>query len=96
MTDGSTRFKLKIIADLDKASRDEEGKRWISHLYSAELVRDARGKYSVDLHKDVVTLSSQISEKGRGLELSELQYFNGTRGLTTDATAGPPLRGCVR
>ena len=78
-----------MIADLDKASRssDKEG-GWVSRLYSATLLRnEATDMYSLKVSKNIITLRSQLSEKGRGLELSELQYFNG-RLLTVDDRTG--------
>lgn len=63
------------------ADRDENSKlddvTWGSYLKTGTLTLYTDGTISVKWDKEMVTLKSHISEKGRGVELSELIVFNG-------------------
>ena len=63
------------------ADRDEKSKlddvTWGSYLKTGTLTLHSDGTISVKWDKEMVTLKSHISEKGRGVELSELIVFNG-------------------
>lgn len=47
------------------------------HRHVGHLIRHVSGTYRVEWEKEPILLQSYFSEKGRGLELSELQVFNG-------------------
>lgn len=77
---GSTVYKFAVIADMDEASKkvsEKDGKNyWESNLIVGTLTRDqSTGKYSVEF-EEPFPLTSSLSEAGRGMELSELVYFN--------------------
>ena len=71
-----TTYRIAIISDLDTSSKTESN-LWISYLRPGRLTvsKDFRS-VSVNWDKEVV-LKSDISQKGRGMELSELVAFNG-------------------
>jgi len=71
-----TTYRIAIIADLDTNSKSESN-LWISYLRPGRLTvsKDFRS-VRVEWDKEVV-LKSDISQKGRGMELSELVAFNG-------------------
>ena len=50
---------------------------WASYLKTGTLTVHSDKTISVKWDKEMVTLKSHISEKGRGVELSELIVFNG-------------------
>eukprot|EP01112_Ceratiomyxa_fruticulosa_P000247 TRINITY_DN1023_c0_g1_i1.p1 TRINITY_DN1023_c0_g1~~TRINITY_DN1023_c0_g1_i1.p1 ORF type:complete len:365 (+),score=56.12 TRINITY_DN1023_c0_g1_i1:208-1302(+) len=83
-TNESSQYKLALIADRDKASKN--GNTWSSMLVRAILTRDRNNMYSVDF-RDSTVLSSSLNEGGRGMELSELVYFD-HRLLTIDDRTG--------
>ena len=70
-------YDLLIVADLDKKSRvkDVPKGKWKSIMKKGELRRDNNGQYSILWKKDI-PLFSQVSEAGRGMELSALSVFN--------------------
>jgi len=73
-TNTSAEYDIVVVADKDKASKNSNA--WQSALLSAQLIRDKNGLYSVEW-TDPVVIESKINEDGRGMELSELAYFNG-------------------
>jgi len=73
-TNASTQYDIVVVADKDKASKND--RVWESALLSAQLTRDEDGLYSVEF-KDSVPINTKMNEDGRGMELSELAYFNG-------------------
>ena len=73
---GGRRYRIGIIADLDKDSRHRDG-YWVSYLLRGHLTRDTKGMYSIAWDEEPQLLKSYFAENGRGLELSELQFFNG-------------------
>lgn len=73
----STTYQIAVVADRDKASKKDGKVAWESSLILGTLTRDpATGKYSVKFGS-TIPLKSTLSEAGRGMELSELVYFNG-------------------
>ena len=50
---------------------------WGSYLKTGTLTVHSDKTISVSWDKEMVSLKSHISEKGRGVELSELIVFNG-------------------
>ena len=71
-------YRIAIVADLDeeKSKVPDKKNKWRSFYKEGVLRKHYSGEYSVawDSEKDV--LMTQIAEKGRGLELSELAVFN--------------------
>ncbi|XP_062387523.1 soluble calcium-activated nucleotidase 1 isoform X1 [Sardina pilchardus] len=85
-----TRFRIAVIADLDTASR-QDGKKntWVSYLRRGHLlVSEGSGRphLSVQWDAEKVELQTHLSEKGRGMELSELTVFNGRLYSVDDRT----------
>jgi len=81
------KFKIGVIADLD-AERSKTGKKfeWQSYLKTGYLKIDKKGKFKVKLSDHVGVLKSNLSCKGRGMELSELCRFNGKLYACDDST----------
>ncbi|KAM9769079.1 soluble calcium-activated nucleotidase 1b isoform 2-T3 [Menidia menidia] len=72
------RYRIGVIADLDTASRSPKHQTWFSYMKRGHLTVSGGGeKLEVEWDPDVVTLESHLSERGRGMELSELVVFNG-------------------
>jgi Apyrase len=75
-TPHETTYHIAIVSDLDTKSKTDQH-TWISYLKFGKLTvsKDFR---SVRIEwDDEVVLKSDISQKGRGMELSELVAFNG-------------------
>ena len=71
-------FKLMIVADLDKDSRvkDDKKGRWRSILKKGELRKQEDGSFTIHWLEDQ-EIFTQLSEAGRGMELSALlEYHN--------------------
>ena len=70
-------YNIVIVSDLDRKSRvkDVPKGKWKSIMKKGELRRDNNGQYSILWKKDI-PLFSQVSEAGRGMELSALSVFN--------------------
>ncbi|XP_056590600.1 soluble calcium-activated nucleotidase 1b isoform X2 [Triplophysa dalaica] len=72
------RYRIGVIADLDTNSQSRKNNTWFSYLKRGHLlVSDSGDRVSVEWDEDKVVLESHLSEKGRGMELSELVTFNG-------------------
>ncbi|KAA0707363.1 Soluble calcium-activated nucleotidase 1 [Triplophysa tibetana] len=72
------RYRIGVIADLDTNSHSRKNNTWFSYLKRGHLlVSDSGDRVSVEWDADKVVLESHLSEKGRGMELSELVTFNG-------------------
>ncbi|XP_026131689.1 soluble calcium-activated nucleotidase 1-like isoform X2 [Carassius auratus] len=77
-TAGGIRYRIGVIADLDTNSRSQKDNTWFSFLKRGHLlVSDSGDSVSVEWDPETVVLESHLSEKGRGMELSELVAFNG-------------------
>lgn len=77
-TKDGVRYRIGVIADLDTASRSSKAQTWFSFMKRGYLtLSDSRDKLQVQWDTDMLTLESHLSEKGRGMELSELVAFNG-------------------
>lgn len=83
---GSIHFRIGVIADQDEKSKVDD-KTWQSWLRTGTLTYHKDKKVSVKWDPGIVELFSHISEKGRGVELSELVAFNG-RLYTVDDRSG--------
>lgn len=81
------RFRIGVIADLDENSKSSsKANTWTSHFKRGYLTLHHNGQVSVEWDKDLVVLSSTLSQKGRGMELSELIVFNGKLYAVDDRT----------
>lgn len=86
-TPQGTRYRIAVIADLDTSSRSENKMTWISYMRRGHLLVSQSGdSVAVEWDADRVVLESHLSEKGRGMELSELVVFNGRLYSVDDRT----------
>ena len=79
-------FHIGLVADQDENSK-VDSVTWGSWLKTGTLTLHHDRTLSVKWDTDLVPLRSHISEKGRGVELSELIVFNG-RLYTVDDRSG--------
>uniref|UniRef100_A0A336MT34 Apyrase n=1 Tax=Culicoides sonorensis TaxID=179676 RepID=A0A336MT34_CULSO len=90
ISNGIVNYKIAIIADMDTDSKIQTSKdEWKSYLKRGFLSYNSRQE-SVSVNwddEDTMDLTSSYSNKGRGMELSELVVFNG-RLLTIDDRTG--------
>ncbi|KAK7930249.1 hypothetical protein WMY93_006644 [Mugilogobius chulae] len=88
-TKDGVRYRIGLIADLDTESRSSKDQTWFSYMKRGYLtLADSRDMLQVEWDTDIVTLESHLSEKGRGMELSELVVFNGHLYSVDDRTGG--------
>lgn len=86
-TPQGTRYRIGVIADLDTSSRNEKQLMWFSYMQRGYLLVSQSGdKVAVEWDAERVVLESHLSEKGRGMELSELVVFNGKLYSVDDRT----------
>ncbi|XP_039974335.1 soluble calcium-activated nucleotidase 1 isoform X2 [Xiphias gladius] len=86
-TPQGTRYRIGVIADLDTSSRSDKKLTWFSYMRRGYLLVSQSGdKVAVEWDADRVVLESHLSEKGRGMELSELVVFNGKLYSVDDRT----------
>lgn len=86
-TPQGTRYRIGVIADLDTSSLSEKKQTWFSYMRRGYLLVSQSGdKVAVEWDADKVLLESHLSEKGRGMELSELVAFNGKLYSVDDRT----------
>jgi len=70
----SVEYNISVISDKDKDSKN--GNSWESVLQSGILTHHTKtGEYSIHW-LDQVNIKSKINEDGRGMELSDLTYYN--------------------
>jgi len=71
-------YEIAIIADLDKKSKVQgEEKTWKSYLKYGKLIKNKDENFQVSFDQKEQVLTSHYSSRGRGMELSELCWFNG-------------------
>lgn len=86
-TSEGVRYRIGIVADLDENSKSQaKPNTWTSHFKQGYLILKNNGQVSVAWDEDMVVLSSTLSQKGRGMELSELIVFNGKLYAVDDRT----------
>lgn len=86
-TPEGTRYRIAVIADLDTSSSSDKKMTWFSYMHRGYLsVSESGDKVAVEWDADRVVLESHLSEKGRGMELSELVAFNGKLYTVDDRT----------
>lgn len=90
LTPSSANFEILFIADRDEFSYDKESKKWVSRFIRSKLIRE-NGKYSI-VPIEGKLLGHELVRKNRGIELSELKFFETEdrkkRLLTFDDRAG--------
>lgn len=90
ISSGIVNYKIAVIADMDTNSRikssEDEWKSYLKHGYLSYNSRQDSVIVNWD-GEDSVELTSYYSNKGRGMELSELIVFNG-KILTIDDRTG--------
>lgn len=82
-------YRIAIVTDLDTASKSETDKdTWFSYMKYGHLTigNDLR-KISITWDPTVIQLKSNLAQKGRSMELSDLKVFNGNL-LTVDDRTG--------
>lgn len=72
-TNTSNSYNFVVVADKDKDSK--VGNSWESNLLHGSLSRDEDNNYFVSW-KETVVVKSKLNEDGRGMELSDLAFFN--------------------
>lgn len=86
-TPEGTRYRIAVIADLDTSSSGDKKLTWFSYMHRGYLsVSESGDRVAVEWDADRVVLESHLSEKGRGMELSELVAFNGKLYTVDDRT----------
>lgn len=80
-------YRIALVSDLDKVSKISVGKEkaWMSILKTGVLERGGPRAALVRWESEV-PLVSRLSEGGRGMELSELLYFQGMLLACSDRT----------
>jgi len=92
LPDGSVKYRIAIISDLDKNSvSPNESCTWISYFKKGHLTYSpANKKISIEWDDYTIKgdqLKSHLSENGRGSELSELVIYNANL-ITLDDKTG--------
>ena len=79
--------KIAIVADLDEERSKSPGKdlEWRSYFRTGYLKVHENGRYEVNFTTKH-TLTTNLNENGRGMELSELCKFNGKLYTVDDRT----------
>lgn len=86
-TPHGTRYRIGVIADLDTNSQSDKKLTWFSYMRRGYLLVSQSGdRVAVEWDAERVVLESHLSEKGRGMELSELVVFNGKLYSVDDRT----------
>jgi len=73
--DEKTNYNIAIISDMDKGSKISGEDTWISKYSRGILSRKSDGTFTVKWTAEG-KLESKFNEAGRGMELSELSFFN--------------------
>lgn len=85
---GGVIYKIAIVSDLDHSSKLPDKKdTWHSIMKTGRIYWDRKTKFMSVIWQDTVALTSSLSMKGRGMELSELVTFDG-RLLSFDDRTG--------
>lgn len=71
----STSYEVILVADKDKKTKNDAKGNWETILRKGTLVRKPDESYSFRWHAEEITLSTNLAESGRALELSELVFF---------------------
>ncbi|KAK3091862.1 hypothetical protein FSP39_023214 [Pinctada imbricata] len=81
-------FKIGLVTDLDTDSKSKDKKdTWFSYFHEGNLTYSQSNEYiDIKLNAKPYVLKSTLSQGGRGMELSELQVFNGKLYSVDDRT----------
>lgn len=76
---GGDRFEFVIVSDMDGDTPREARYGFVSHLRHGTLVREGDGQYVIEWKEKGpgVPLRSKLHKKNRGMELSEMEIFEG-------------------
>ena len=88
-TDGEKKMRIAAVADLDTESavRNDKKLSWRSYLRRGWLILSKDNGYArVDWDLQPISLTSRVSEGGRGMELSDLVFYNGKLLAVDDRT----------
>jgi soluble calcium-activated nucleotidase 1 len=90
-TEGEKKLRIATVADLDKESavrNSEKGvSSWRSYLRRGWLILSKDNENArVEWDPQPISLTSRVSEGGRGMELSELIFYNGKLLAVDDRT----------
>ncbi|PIK57605.1 Soluble calcium-activated nucleotidase 1 [Apostichopus japonicus] len=87
-TPNGRKYRIGLISDLDTNSKASDSKNlWYAYYLKGYLTINAyHDKVSVQFDDDSTKLTSQLSQGGRGMELSELICFNGKLYTVDDRT----------
>jgi soluble calcium-activated nucleotidase 1 len=87
-TSDGYKYRIGVITDLDTESKSKDKKNvWISYFKKGYLLYNPTNrKVSITWDQDIISLSSSVSQKDRGMELSELVVFNGKLYTCDDRT----------
>ncbi|XP_071796837.1 soluble calcium-activated nucleotidase 1-like [Asterias amurensis] len=82
------RFRIGLISDLDQSSKSTtKDNTWIGYFLKGYLtINNYYDHVSITLDSEPAVLKSQLSQGGRGMELSELVTFNGKLYSVDDRT----------
>jgi len=91
---GGVRWKFMVVEDPDERSKLEDGKSWGAHIrYGSLLLKSIGGRKRSPTSAEVTwdnskegLLKSNLAAGGRGMELSELVWFNGAICTVDDRT----------
>jgi len=72
----STYYNISVISDRDKASKSSSAVHWEAFVKNGVLTRGSSGLYNVEWSDEII-VKSKYNEENRGMELSELAYYNG-------------------
>ncbi|XP_014667928.1 PREDICTED: soluble calcium-activated nucleotidase 1-like [Priapulus caudatus] len=87
LPDGSMRYRIGVISDLDTDSKSKVEKfTWLSHFLKGHLTLSANHDQIQIKWEERVTLKETLSQGGRGMELSELVVFDGKLYTVDDRT----------
>jgi soluble calcium-activated nucleotidase 1 len=81
----SVEYNFVVVTDKDEKSVSDDGRYWEAKMKFGKLLRDEK-RYEVSWMGEK-TIWSNMNAAGRGMELSELVYFNGKL-LTCDDRTG--------
>lgn len=88
VTQHGIQYRIAIVTDLDTASKSGKKENiWLSFMVYGNLtLSDDHRKVTITFEAEPVTLTSSVSQGGRGMELSELVTFNGKLYTVDDRT----------
>ncbi|CAD5111807.1 unnamed protein product [Dimorphilus gyrociliatus] len=88
LADGSFRFRIAVVTDLDTESKSiNEKSTWYSYYRKGYLIwNPSKNTAKIEWDQETKKLISNVAAKGRSMELSELIVFNGKLYTVDDRT----------